>query len=44
MPSTLADMPLGAPPRTFQELIFALQKYWADQGCDERVRAICETQ
>src|SRR5207344_2866596 len=33
MPSTLADMPLGTPPRTFQELIFALQKYWADQGC-----------
>ena len=22
-----------APPRTFQELIFALQKYWSDQGC-----------
>ena len=21
------------PPRTFQDLIFALQKYWADQGC-----------
>src|SRR5271155_753963 len=21
------------PPRTFQELIFALQKYWSDQGC-----------
>ncbi len=33
MPSTLADMPLGTPPRTFQDLIFALQKYWADQGC-----------
>jgi hypothetical protein len=29
MPSTLADMPLGTPPRTFQDLIFALQKYWA---------------
>jgi glycyl-tRNA synthetase alpha chain len=26
-------MPLGQPPRTFQDLIFALQKYWADQGC-----------
>jgi glycyl-tRNA synthetase alpha chain len=26
-------MPLGTPPRTFQDLIFALQKYWADQGC-----------
>jgi glycyl-tRNA synthetase len=24
---------LGAPPRTFQELIFALQQYWAAQGC-----------
>jgi tetrameric-type glycyl-tRNA synthetase alpha subunit len=23
----------GARPRTFQDLIFALQKYWADQGC-----------
>src|SRR5450759_5273306 len=22
-----------APPRTFQDLIFALQKYWSDQGC-----------
>ena len=33
MPTSLADMPLGTPPRTFQELIFALQKYWADQGC-----------
>jgi glycyl-tRNA synthetase alpha chain len=31
--TTLADMPLGVPPRTFQDLIFALQKYWADQGC-----------
>ena len=27
------DSPLGTPPRTFQDLIFALQKYWADQGC-----------
>ena len=33
MTFTLADMPLGTPPRTFQDLIFALQKYWADQGC-----------
>jgi tetrameric-type glycyl-tRNA synthetase alpha subunit len=23
----------GARPRTFQELILALQKYWADRGC-----------
>jgi glycyl-tRNA synthetase alpha chain len=23
----------GSPPRTFQELIFVLQRYWADQGC-----------
>ena len=22
-----------SPPRTFQELIFALQKYWSSQGC-----------
>ncbi|NLG75660.1 MAG: glycine--tRNA ligase subunit alpha, partial [Xanthomonadaceae bacterium] len=21
------------PPRTFQDLIFALQTYWAGQGC-----------
>jgi glycyl-tRNA synthetase alpha chain len=38
MPATLADTPpvqteLGTPPRTFQDLIFALQKYWAEQGC-----------
>jgi glycyl-tRNA synthetase alpha chain len=26
-------MKIGTPPRTFQELIFALQKYWSDQGC-----------
>src|SRR6476659_8628855 len=24
---------IGASPRTFQELIFALQRYWALQGC-----------
>src|SRR6478735_9118686 len=33
MNQALRDMPLGQPPRTFQDLIFALQKYWADQGC-----------
>jgi glycyl-tRNA synthetase alpha chain len=26
-------MPPPSPPRTFQDLIFALQKYWSDQGC-----------
>jgi glycyl-tRNA synthetase alpha chain len=26
-------MKIGKPPRTFQELIFALQRYWAEQGC-----------
>lgn len=26
-------MKLGTPPRTFQELILALQRYWANQGC-----------
>lgn len=31
--NTPGDLPLGNPPRTFQDLIFALQKYWADQGC-----------
>jgi glycyl-tRNA synthetase alpha chain len=24
---------LTKPPRTFQELIFALQKYWSERGC-----------
>jgi glycyl-tRNA synthetase alpha chain len=24
---------LGSAPRTFQELVFVLQRYWADQGC-----------
>ena len=24
---------IGVKPRTFQELIFALQRYWSDQGC-----------
>jgi glycyl-tRNA synthetase alpha chain len=38
MPSTPAEISavpekLGTPPRTFQDLVFALQKYWADQGC-----------
>jgi glycyl-tRNA synthetase alpha chain len=23
----------STPPRTFQDLIFALQKYWSDEGC-----------
>ena len=31
-PSRAASKP-GARPRTFQDLIFALQKYWAEQGC-----------
>src|ERR1700716_4709923 len=26
-------MKIGTAPRTFQELIFALQRYWSDQGC-----------
>jgi glycyl-tRNA synthetase alpha chain len=26
-------MKVGRAPATFQELIFALQKYWSDQGC-----------
>jgi len=26
-------MKIGRAPRTFQELIFALQRYWSDQGC-----------
>jgi len=25
--------PLGSAPQTFQELIFALQRYWSDRGC-----------
>ena len=35
MPPTAAEpqQVLGIPPRTFQELIFALPKYWADPGC-----------
>jgi glycyl-tRNA synthetase alpha chain len=26
-------MKVGSPPQTFQELIFALQRYWSEQGC-----------
>jgi glycyl-tRNA synthetase alpha chain len=26
-------MKIGTAPRTFQELIFALQRYWSDRGC-----------
>jgi glycyl-tRNA synthetase alpha chain len=26
-------MKIGTAPRTFQELIFSLQRYWSDQGC-----------
>ena len=26
-------MKIGTAPRTFQELIFALQRYWSQQGC-----------
>src|SRR5246500_5077114 len=26
-------MKIGRAPRTFQELIFTLQRYWSDQGC-----------
>ena len=33
MPPSLDRMPLGNPPQTFQDLIFALQRYWADRGC-----------
>ncbi len=25
--------PLGIAPQTFQELIFALQRYWSERGC-----------
>src|SRR5690606_22899357 len=34
--SSVSSMPLpkpGVPPRTFQQLIFALQNYWSQQGC-----------
>jgi glycyl-tRNA synthetase alpha chain len=27
------NMKVGTPPRTFQDLIFALQRYWSEQGC-----------
>jgi len=26
-------MKTGRPPRTFQELLFTLQRYWSEQGC-----------
>ncbi len=26
-------MKIGTAPRTFQELVFSLQRYWSDQGC-----------
>ena len=26
-------MKIGTAPRTFQALIFELQRYWSDQGC-----------
>ena len=29
----MAKRTSASPPRTFQDLIFALQRYWADQGC-----------
>jgi glycyl-tRNA synthetase alpha chain len=29
----MTDAPAPTPPRTFQQLIFALQQYWSDQGC-----------
>jgi glycyl-tRNA synthetase alpha chain len=29
----MANKLRGVPPRTFQELIFSLQRYWSDQGC-----------
>src|SRR5271156_3971449 len=30
---TMTIAKIGSRPRTFQELIFALQRYWSDQGC-----------
>ena len=33
VPQQSVQPQLGTPPRTFQDLIFALQKYWAAQGC-----------
>jgi tetrameric-type glycyl-tRNA synthetase beta subunit/tetrameric-type glycyl-tRNA synthetase alpha subunit len=29
----MASTKVGTPPRTFQDLIFALQRYWSEQGC-----------
>ena len=31
--SLMSTAPLGTPPRTFQDLIFALQRYWSERGC-----------
>src|SRR5262245_23357857 len=28
-----SSMKIGTAPRTFQELIFGLQRYWSEQGC-----------
>jgi glycyl-tRNA synthetase alpha chain len=29
----MKSLKIGTPPRTFQDLIFALQSYWSAQGC-----------
>jgi glycyl-tRNA synthetase alpha chain len=29
----MATTKIGSPPRTFQDLVLALQRYWAAQGC-----------
>jgi glycyl-tRNA synthetase alpha chain len=29
----MTDLAVAAPPRTFQDLIFALQQYWSARGC-----------
>jgi glycyl-tRNA synthetase alpha chain len=29
----MKSLRIGTPPATFQDLIFALQRYWADRGC-----------
>src|SRR3989440_9685707 len=31
--SESASMKIGRAPRTFQELIFTLQRYWSEAGC-----------
>jgi glycyl-tRNA synthetase alpha chain len=33
MTATLEDQPTKKPALTFQDLLFRLQKFWADQGC-----------